>query len=762
MGLTSGRAPLGHSGLPTPADFCLPPPCLIDTCGPDGCVGRLLYLASQVPDIHPLTEGVRLCLDVSLNEPFRVRHGTSIALQPKYLGNLCATALHLRHALELALWQRVSEDTSTPETVALVSLAAGRAGALYHDLLLARERALCSSFLPKTLRHAFSVLGGEPATLAGDLSIETVPRLAAALLPLQGIRDLLLDDFGWNSVRDKFLSAAEVAAPLDYLLTRGGDGRLVINPQTGLNGYGCSPRPRPWAITFSSSTATSVSDLAFRQAEMVRESLIKAALEEDLDGGFQRETERVRGQLAALYGSDSIAGTEIILTASGTDAELYALFLALEQPGDEVVNVVVAPDETGSGVLRAAGGRHFAPDTPFGGVVEVGAPVDGLPLDRVVLAEVGIRDDDARLLPPDMVDRQTVETVRKAGQRGSRVLLHYVDSSKTGVSAPTLTTILALQKLGYVDVVVDACQMRLDRHCLRRYLELGFLVLVTGSKFFTGPPFSGAVFVPPQIARRLDDGRRLPRGFSAYTSVHEWPGRWRAACSDLSRERNIGLLLRWNAALWEMRAFHAVPPAERYRALVSFGEAIRTAIRQSQNLEPLACAPPERALTCDRGEWDQLQTIFTFKVIKEGLPLTVVQCRRVYRWLNTNITRGLPPDATELEGHLAATRCHVGQPVKVGRIGGEHIGALRLSAGARLVSGAAHDRSLGPQPATRLTREIWDALTVLGKISLIMKYMDRLDEQGIAASGEPEGLSTLQDPQQNASRQKAHALEEIS
>ena len=47
-----------------------------------------------------------------------------------------------------------------------------------------------------------------------------------------------------------------------------------------------------------------------------------------------------------------------------------------------------------------------------------------------------------------------------------------------------------------VMIVIDACQARLGRARIRWYLERGFPVLLTGSKFFTGAPFSGALLVP--------------------------------------------------------------------------------------------------------------------------------------------------------------------------------------------------------------------------------------------------------------------------
>ena len=54
--------------------------------------------------------------------------------------------------------------------------------------------------------------------------------------------------------------AWDVLGPAETLMARGGDQRLEVNPLTGLNHYGCSHRPRPWAVTFASSTASSLSE----------------------------------------------------------------------------------------------------------------------------------------------------------------------------------------------------------------------------------------------------------------------------------------------------------------------------------------------------------------------------------------------------------------------------------------------------------------------------------------------------------------------
>jgi hypothetical protein len=130
-------------------------------------------------------------------------------------------------------------------------------------------------------------------------------------------------------------------------------------------------------------------------------------------------------------------------------------------------------------------------------------------------------------------------------------------------------------------------------------------------------------------------------------------------------------------------------------------------------------------------EFDALRTIFTFMVLrpdKNGVPrpLSLEETQAVYHWLNVDISHQMPMSASDAELALAQRRFHIGQPVKLGRHGKGFIGGLRISAGARLVSGVAHDPVLGPTAELRLEREIADAVMVLKKISLIVRNFDGL------------------------------------
>ena len=69
---------------------------------------------------------------------------------------------------------------------------------------------------------------------------------------------------------------------------------------------------------------------------------------------------------------------DVVFSPSGTDSQLQALFLARALLGPELVTVVVAADQTGSGTVNTARGCHFSAATANGGQVQKGEPIAGL------------------------------------------------------------------------------------------------------------------------------------------------------------------------------------------------------------------------------------------------------------------------------------------------------------------------------------------------------------------------------------------------
>ena len=170
---------------------------------------------------------------------------------------------------------------------------------------------------------------------------------------------------------------AELFAPLNLLLAAGGDTRLTINPASGLNEYGCQPSPCPDTLSFSSSTATSISARAYDRAEAARDTLMRSAIEVGIEAAFDARVEAMRDELKAHLGlAPDLA--DVVFSPSGTDSQLQALFLARALLGPDLVTVVVAADQTGSGTVNTARGCHFSVATSNGSRVQKGEPIAGL------------------------------------------------------------------------------------------------------------------------------------------------------------------------------------------------------------------------------------------------------------------------------------------------------------------------------------------------------------------------------------------------
>lgn len=703
---------------------------------------RTIRALRRWPELKPLLRGVCLRVRDGLPTPFQVVDNNTIDIAPNLFATPALSAFHLRHALEIAVWRRALGDQFDVGARVYCAIAACHTAFSYHELMIAADRIAAERDFPewmkalnRDLRHARSA-NQTPRDI-----VAIIGEHLDELLVVQAVtKNFPLADLD-QQARDQAYSVAATAlpfsAPCERLLSLGGDTRMDVREDTVLNQYGCSPRPRPWAVTFASCTATSISDIAYLEAERSRQVLLTQAAAGVLESCVAAETTRVRTELRDVLGLAALPGTEIVLTSSGTDAEYYALHFSLGDRGKKLVSILVAPNEVGSGTSSAAAGLHFDQASPFGAGVQRGSLIEGWSADMVEVARLDIRDKNGTAIPIEVIDESVCALVDSHVAAGHGVLIHLVDSSKTGLHAPSFDAIRTLKSRhgDCVYVMVDAAQMRLGRDALMNYLEAGFMVLVTGSKFFTGAPFSGALLVPPPLADRAVTLPPFPRGLSHYSSQYDFPPAWSCLTHQLSSLPNVGLLMRWRAALWEMRAFYAVPASTQFQTLQSFGQAVLKGIAENPDLELVAAPGHDRSGRGLPVQWDELPTIFTFLVKKpssgKGLaePLDFDQAWAAHRWLNSDISGYLPDDASQRDRAIASKRCHIGQPVRMYQNQGVWVTALRVAAGGRLVSWVAFNPLLGETPEQRLAAQIFDAITVFDKLSLIVRYWDNLESK---------------------------------
>jgi selenocysteine lyase/cysteine desulfurase len=527
--------------------------------------------------------------------------------------------------------------------------------------------------------------------------------------------------------RDQSRSAsamAELFAPLDRLLVGGGDPRLTINLASGLNEYGCQPFPCPDTLSFSSSTATSISQRAYDRARDARESLMRSAIEVGIEAAFDARIEALRDELRACLGL-SRTKADIVFSPSGTDSQLQALFLARALLGPALTTVVVAADQTGSGTVNTARGCHFSAATANGNQVRKGEPIAGL-AHSVHSVALRLFDEAGQPCPPMASDCQVLGAVERSLASGSKVLLQVMDSSKFGWRAPSDRCLdeIAARWPGRVQIVVDACQMRLGRARLRNYLDRGYMVLITGSKFFTGPPFSGALLVPSALAGELDAATDIAPGLLEYSSRSDWPGNWPNLRSHFPIRTNFGQWLRWEAALEEIEAYYRVPQEFRLKALTTFGKGVERIIASSPSLRLL---PPQQAPGGAPADDEELaqRTIFSFVIRHGHRDLALEDCRKLYRALARGAANAVPADDRE----NAAKPCLIGQPVALG-CDANPAAALRIGASARLVTEAwCSDEATARD---NLQRALGHVGAAVAKIEWLLAHSDDGDPAGVS------------------------------
>ena len=673
----------------------------------------ILRTAMQRPEIIATLGGMEVSAAAGSQTLFRTVDGHRLQLTPAALKHEFAAAVLIRHGTELINVQRLWFGGSGSAEFTAKALLAARYAALYLQSLSAAERTYAEAALPAWLASAYNHLAGamDAAAIGGFAAQSTAwmePLLQLSGLPLEQCRAAISLSERVAAL-NLYAQKADLAAPVEHLLTRGGDARIKLEAVSGRTSYGSSARPVNGEISFSSSTASSISAGAYASVEELR-----WRLQSGVPAGF--ELDRMRARIAQYSGAGRIPGTEIVLTASGTDAELAALCLSLAYDSRPLTSIVVSPDETGSGVPLATLGKHFSSETALGAAVKPGEAIIGL-AGHIEPVSVAIRDRDGRARPLCAVFTEILAATEQAVASGRRVLLHVLDAAKTGIGAPALADVMALcQRFGgSMDVVVDACQARLGPEAVAGYLAHGWLIQITGSKFWGGPPFSGALLVPANFAARISKMEPLLGTLKAYAVRSEWPAAYGGARDMLTDSVNIGLLCRWQAALYEAECYSAVSPAAAIGLTRDFMALAGSALSRYPELLGVDGDAIDHAAICAGDTWHGLRTIVPFVPTRDSelgpVPLTFAEAQKLHRRLAGDLS---PHFSGPSERHLAAHRCQLGQPVKLGKTA-----ALRLCASVRTIAGMAE-----PGGLARVTRDIE---TVLAKTRLLLGALSRLD-----------------------------------
>jgi hypothetical protein len=361
---------------------------------------------------------------------------------------------------------------------------------------------------------------------------------------------------------------------------------------------------------------------------------------------------------------------------------------------------------------------HYHEDPTKGRRVWPSADID--------VAVVPVRDDAGLPLRQAEIESAVAVRLRAARDRRRRLLLHVLLGSKTGISAPTRSYVASIDcPSDEVDVVADSCQLRVAAESLGQLVRAGWMVQISGSKFLTGPPFSGALVLPARLRERQHEVARLLAEAPEVLSVSYWSSYWRAAFgATSSRPTSFGPLLRWVGALVELALFRAVPPDLAKHAFDAFRLELRERLASSRFLAevdpPHACDAETNAQGWDFASFAGSSIICFAPLAADGAGglrrLDFKEADRLFRLLNANIEARLG-DLDPLGAALARQPVHIGQPVDLVPGSEQPNVILRLVIGARFFSTIC---MAGSRADAALDAEIADAVRCLDKAELIL------------------------------------------
>jgi len=514
-------------------------------------------------------------------------------------------------------------------------------------------------------------------------------------------------------------------------LASGGDGRVTLHKEDaaplqkdgvdddvgfsrnsfvpiGINAYGTSTNPRPEIIERSSCTSSSPRFESFAAADIARTEKLCGLDLQHLDGSNPYFPPHSATAVSDLVSSNrtrllQVLGLEednisVVMCASGTDAEMIGALAGVAaadsdsisrwtsaKPGSAVASSMallsILMPETGSGVGDAAGLRHHSAAAPQSDLVQPGEPIDGL-VDGLVVAVEPVKDG-VNVANLDAL-KDYIESKQPATS-DAQVVLHAIAGSKTGMHQPPLTIVDALaEDLDNLTVIIDACQLRVTPEYIRAQLAKGYVVLLTGSKFYGGPPFAGACLLPEVRAKEIEllasaEGG-IPSGLSAYFTRDDMPPCMPLLRSTLPETPNAGLALRWTTALHCMERYHSLSSFMTNRVAKRWVSRVQSLVEGFYPaVEVLKVWDDESKYRV--GKVNTIVSIIVRIAGKNGGLLGVKGLKQLQLLLGTDLSdlcdgKTLPKSAKS----VSSIRAQLGQPVMLG--GGARHGVVRIALGA--------------------------------------------------------------------------------
>ena len=319
----------------------------------------------------------------------------------------------------------------------------------------------------------------------------------------------------------------------DLLAASGGGQAMWPNGFSGRAAPGSMLRPAPHEIWFSCTDAAAPS-LHAHAAGLA--TLARLTERDDthiltLSPWF----DTLRGRIASTFGP---AGTSVILAPSIAAARDLARAIAYSIHG-------VPAGEISAGAAESAD--------------DMGDTVD-----------VPLRLADGKSREAREINHEALQAARNMA---SPLLVHVLDQARSGLTGLTRAGADAISRERETLTLIDASEMRTTPDCLNWDLQAGRLVLISGSTFLGGHANSAALLVPASLAMRLTHA--APSHLIAEAAAHDMAPEWRDLfCTEGAPRHNIGLGLRWSAALAELDRYLQTPAPLREAILDLFNRRI--------------------------------------------------------------------------------------------------------------------------------------------------------------------------------------------
>lgn len=659
---------------------------------------RVLSRISTLPKI----DHINIRSSQQFPSSFRIVPGRLLVIGENFIANPALALIYLRYGIEWQIWYRAFNGDKKYATI--FDVAALHALLQFYKLLppedkqaLGKEDTVLTNLL-KNNSSSNNLPSAIPDALKEELA--NFHRIAIPQENLEKEQWAILETF---------------ARPTEYLLMSGGDFRLRLSEKTLLNKYGCTPFPRPEAFTFASSTATSISNFAYDHTDRERRKLIENSVKKGMGKAALDFTQKLKNHLLQVL---KIKDTcEVIFSPSGTDSALQIAAITQIATDREILHILIGSDETGSGVPAALKGLHFEQNTALHRPVEKGTEIPGFR--PVEVLSIPFRDASGMLKKAEKIDEEVLTAVKTARIQDKYVVLHVIDQSKLGYKAPSNEVVHKIKNTKGLDaqIVIDGSQLRFDAEDISRYLKNDYIITITGSKYFTGPPYSGALLIPEKLDNHIGNSdKALPIGLKDYFNKADWPETWPCTTS-LSEGANFGALTRWNAAIAEMKRYFTTPLLYRNLGIQLFCNFVCESIKQAPFLEPIY-KKEASAVKNDLIGLREVRSIFPFFVHSEDGVLDADQAKILYQLLNTNLTAHFK-DAPIDTQKLAAQKCHIGQPVAVVHSSGVKSAVVRISLGARVISDSWKDRDVSLY-FRNIEEQMSQITVIIRKIRLIL------------------------------------------